>query len=82
MKAISTLAACVASSLAVVSAASPGALAADLGGRYAPPPVEPAYSAAPEPFWNWTGLYFGGNVGYGFSGADLKSLERTSHPLK
>lgn len=31
----------------------------------------PIYKAAPAPIFNWTGFYFGGHVGYGFSDTDL-----------
>lgn len=32
------------------------------------------------PIWNWQGLYFGANVGYGFDNSDLQSLERITPP--
>lgn len=49
------------------------ATAADLGGHYRPePPI--VETVAPQPYWNWSGLYFGGNVGYGFSGIDEGAL--------
>lgn len=56
------------------------AQAADLGGRYEPPYEERSYAPAPEPFWNWSGLYVGANVGYGFGGVDFDALHRTSIP--
>lgn len=68
--------------MAVVAAGAAAAFAsqasaADLGGRYEP---EPAFvpTVAPEPFWNWTGLYLGGNIGYGFSGIDGDLLRQTA----
>ena len=65
------------SALMVMSSQS--ASAADLGGRYEPEPVH-NYAPAPDPYWNWTGLYFGGNVGYGF--ADVgSSLDRITAPV-
>jgi outer membrane immunogenic protein len=43
------------------------ALAADLPPPMAPPPRAPAtYVPAPVPFYNWGGIYFGINGGYGF----------------
>jgi outer membrane immunogenic protein len=48
------------------------ALAADLPPPPAPPPRAPAaYVPVPVPFYNWTGFYIGGNVGYGFGGISL-----------
>ena len=45
------------------------ALAADL--PMAPPPPPPrapaAYVPAPIPYYNWSGFYIGGNLGWGFS---------------
>ena len=70
-------------SLAAVSAAltiaAPGAHAADLGGRYEPEPVH-NFGPAPDPYWNWSGLYFGGNVGYGFTDVGT-SLDRITAPV-
>lgn len=60
------------------SLASQTALAADLGGSYQPQ-VERDYGPAPQPYWNWTGLYFGGNVGYGFTDVG-SSLDRVTAP--
>ncbi len=31
----------------------------------------PIYKAAPAPVFNWTGFYFGGHVGYGWSSTDF-----------
>jgi outer membrane immunogenic protein len=43
------------------------ALAADLPPPPAPPPRAPAtYVPTPVPYYNWTGIYFGVNGGYGF----------------
>lgn len=55
------------------------ASAADLGGRYIPEPATEV-SRAPEPYWNWSGLYFGGNVGYGFTDVGT-SLDRITAPV-
>jgi outer membrane immunogenic protein len=50
---------------AVVAAGQ--ALAADLPPPMAPPPRAPAtYVPAPVPYYNWGGIYFGLNAGYGF----------------
>ena len=54
--------------------------AADLGGRYERPYEEPRYAPAPEPFWNWSGLYVGANVGYAMGGVDFDALKRASIP--
>ncbi len=55
--------------------AGSAALAADLPPPMAPPPPRaPAtYIPAPIPFYNWTGFYVGGNVGYGFSSSSTFS---------
>ena len=56
--------------LAVVLSVGAGsaALAADLPPPMAPPPRAPAtYVPAPIPYYNWSGFYIGGNLGYGFS---------------
>jgi outer membrane immunogenic protein len=43
------------------------ALAADLGPYSPPPRVEPIYEPVPRrDAWNWQGLYFGVNAGYGW----------------
>lgn len=43
------------------------AVAADLGPYRPPPPAEPIYEPARERgAWNWQGLYFGANAGYGW----------------
>lgn len=58
-----------------------GAQAADLGGYdqgSLKDPLPPSEYVAP--IWNWQGLYFGGNVGYGFDGSELSSLERITPP--
>jgi outer membrane immunogenic protein len=31
----------------------------------------PIYKAAPAPVFNWTGFYFGGHIGYGWSSTDI-----------
>ncbi len=47
------------------------ALAADLPPPMAPPPRAPAtYVPAPIPFYNWGGIYFGLNGGYGFGSSN------------
>src|SRR5579863_4697959 len=44
------------------------ALAADLPPAPPPPPRAPAaYVPAPIPYYNWSGFYIGGNLGWGFS---------------
>jgi outer membrane immunogenic protein len=55
----------LAGAFAVVAAGQ--ALAADLPPPMAPPPRAPAtYMPAPVPYYNWGGIYFGLNAGYGF----------------
>lgn len=54
--------------------AGSAALAADLPPPMAPPPRAPAtYVPAPIPYYNWSGFYIGGNVGYGFSSSSTFS---------
>jgi outer membrane immunogenic protein len=52
------------------------AVAADLG-PYAPPPrAEPIYEPVRERnAWNWQGLYFGANAGYGWSNGNSASYD-------
>lgn len=64
---------------AALTFATHTATAADLGGRYDPEPVH-NYAPAPDPYWNWSGLYFGGNVGYGFTDVGT-SLDRITAPV-
>lgn len=45
---------------------SSAALAADLGPYRPPPPAEPIYEPVRAGPWNWQGLYFGANAGYGW----------------
>jgi outer membrane immunogenic protein len=53
---------------AVTLLAGGQALAADLPPPPAPPPRAPAtYVPAPIPYYNWTGLYVGGNLGVGWN---------------
>lgn len=65
--------------MAAIGFATQAASAADLGGRYEPQPIEREYAPAPAPYWNWSGLYFGGNVGYGFTDVG-SSLDRITAP--
>src|ERR1700691_332870 len=59
----------VAGALAFVAGGQ--ALAADLPPPMAPPPRAPAtYVPAPVPFYNWGGIYFGINGGYGFGSSN------------
>jgi outer membrane immunogenic protein len=54
----------IALAVALTMVAGTAALAADLPPPPAPPPRAPAtYVPAPVPYYNWTGLYVGGNVG-------------------
>lgn len=72
--------ACASVALAAALAGTQGAVAADLGGHYRPEPVEEVNYRAPDPYWNWSGLYFGGNVGYGFTDVGT-SLDRITAPV-
>ncbi|MGO9700536.1 MAG: outer membrane protein [Xanthobacteraceae bacterium] len=59
--------------------AGSAALAADLPPPMAPPPRAPAtYVPAPIPYYNWTGFYIGGNVGYGFTSSSTLSDSQKS----
>lgn len=59
--------------LAAAAAASP-AFAADLPQRMPPPPQAPAvYNPPPPPQYNWGGIYFGLNGGYGFGNSTWNS---------
>lgn len=50
----------------VAGAWSSCALAADLGPYRPPPREEPIYEPVRDEPWNWQGLYFGVNAGYGW----------------
>ena len=52
---------------ALALAASGQALAADLPPAPMPPRAPAAYVPAPIPYYNWTGIYIGGNIGGIFS---------------
>ena len=59
---------------ALALAAGGQALAADLPPAPPPPPRAPAtYIPAPIPYYNWTGFYIGGNLGYGFTSSSTLS---------
>lgn len=64
---------------AALALTAPPAASADLGGRYEPEPAH-YYAPAPDPYWNWSGLYFGGNIGYGFTDVGT-SLDRITAPV-
>lgn len=52
------------------------ALAADLGPYTPPPRAEPIYEPVqPRNQWNWQGLYFGGNAGYGWSNGSAATFD-------
>jgi outer membrane immunogenic protein len=52
---------------ALALASGSQALASDFPPPAAPPPRAPAaYIPPPSPVYNWGGLYFGFNAGYGF----------------
>jgi len=54
--------------VALSSLIGSAALAADLPPPMAPPPRAPAvYAPVPVPYYNWTGIYIGGNLGWGWS---------------
>ena len=52
---------------ALALAAGGQALAADLPPAPMPPRAPAAYVPAPIPYYNWTGIYIGGNIGGIFS---------------
>lgn len=55
------------------------AFAADLPPPMAPPPRAPAtYVPAPVPYYNWSGIYIGGNLGWGFGGVSASDLLHSS----
>jgi outer membrane immunogenic protein len=54
---------------AVLIAATGSALAADLPSRRPPPPVY-----TPPPLFTWTGVYVGGDIGYGWGKDSVSSL--------
>lgn len=55
------------------------AFAADLPPAPMPPPRAPAtYVPAPIPYYNWTGFYIGGNLGYGFGGSSASDTAKSS----
>lgn len=62
----------------VFAAAAGHALAADLP-QPAPPPQAPvAYVPAVAPVYNWGGIYFGANGGYGFGNSEWSDPNNTS----
>jgi outer membrane immunogenic protein len=56
--------------IASVAAASP-VLAADLPSSAPPPPRAPVAFAPPPPPFSWTGIYIGGNIGWGWTDVTL-----------
>ena len=64
---------------ALALAAGGQALAADLPPAPPPPPRAPAtYVPAPIPYYNWTGFYIGGNLGYAFTSSSTLSDSQLS----
>ena len=64
---------------ALALAAGGQALAADLPPAPPPPPRAPAaYIPAPIPYYNWTGFYIGGNLGYAFTSSSTLSDSQLS----
>ncbi|MGJ4926371.1 outer membrane protein [Bradyrhizobium sp. HKCCYLS2038] len=57
----------LATAVSLLVASSIGAFAADMPVRYTKAP-------APAAIYNWTGGYFGGNVGYGWGSSDLGTV--------
>jgi outer membrane immunogenic protein len=60
---------------AIAVAAGGQALAADLPPPVAPPPRAPATYIPAAPYYNWTGFYIGGNLGYGFTNGSFSSSD-------
>jgi outer membrane immunogenic protein len=65
--------------IALCLGAGAAAQAADLPPAPMPPPRAPAaYVPAPIPYYNWTGFYLGGNLGYGFGGSGASDTAKSS----
>ena len=65
---------------ALAFAAAGQALAADLPQPAPPPPQAPAvYVPTVAPVYNWGGIYFGGNGGYGFGSVQIDLRCRYDH---